>query len=157
MREKPELTFETIKRMEDMTWFTHARIFDDLLVVAQKETACYIWKTIKGLVVFDGIWPDPKVYEEILNAIKEAGWEQEKICKFVMTHGHIDHVGCGRYLAEYHHAETYLSKEDDRMKKANQMIGKNLQSTTGCREETRLTVEIRESKSFRLRGIPKDA
>lgn len=25
MRNQPELTFDTIKRMEDMTWFTHAQ------------------------------------------------------------------------------------------------------------------------------------
>lgn len=55
MRDQPELTFDTIKRMEDMTWFTHARIFDDLLIVAQKETACFVWKTTSGLVVIDGI------------------------------------------------------------------------------------------------------
>lgn len=42
MRYKPELTFDKIERMEDMTWFTHAQIFDDLLIVAQKETVCYV-------------------------------------------------------------------------------------------------------------------
>ena len=42
MRNQPELTFDTIKRMEDMTWFTHAQIFDDLLIVAQKETSCFV-------------------------------------------------------------------------------------------------------------------
>ena len=45
MKDIPELTIETIKRMEDMSWFTHAQIFDDLIIVAQKETACYILKT----------------------------------------------------------------------------------------------------------------
>jgi hypothetical protein len=34
MRDVPDLSFETIKRMEDMTWFTHAQIFDDLLIVS---------------------------------------------------------------------------------------------------------------------------
>lgn len=56
MRAKPVL-FDTIKRMKDMTWFTHPQIFADLLLVAQKETACYVWKTAEGLVVIDGIWP----------------------------------------------------------------------------------------------------
>ena len=58
MRDVPDLSFETIKRMEDMTWFTHAQIFDDLLIVSQRETSCYILKTSEGLVVIDGIWPD---------------------------------------------------------------------------------------------------
>lgn len=51
----PEMTWETIKRMEDFTWFDHAKIFDDLLIVTQRETSCFVWKTKDGLVVIDGI------------------------------------------------------------------------------------------------------
>ena len=118
MNNKPELSFETIKRMEDMTWFTHAQIFDDLLIVAQRETACYIWKTEEGLVVIDGIWPDECVYEELLNAIRDAGWEKEPVTKFVMTHGHIDHVGCGKWLVDRHGVKTFLSEADDMLRRS---------------------------------------
>ena len=72
MRDVPDLSFETIKRMEDMTWFTHAQIFDDLLIVSQRETSCYILKTSEGLVVIDGIWPDERVLEEIKSAIPDG-------------------------------------------------------------------------------------
>lgn len=48
MNTQPTITDETIQRMEDMSWFTHTQIFDDLLIVAQKETACYVWKTGAG-------------------------------------------------------------------------------------------------------------
>lgn len=116
MRNKPELTFDTIRRMEDMTWFTHAQIFDDLLIVAQKETACYVWKTSAGLVVIDSIWPDARVYHEILAAVQDAGWGNEQITKFVMTHGHIDHVGCGKWLKTSHPVKAYLSKADDALR-----------------------------------------
>ena len=118
MNNKPELSFETIKRMEDMTWFTHAQIFDDLLIVAQRETACYIWKTEEGLVVIDGIWLDECVYEELLNAIRDAGWEKEPVTKFVMTHGHIDHVGCGKWLVDRHGVKTFLSEADDMLRRS---------------------------------------
>ena len=37
-RKKPIITKETILAMEDMSHFTHALIFDDLLIVAQRET-----------------------------------------------------------------------------------------------------------------------
>lgn len=118
MKNKPEITMETIKRMEDMSWFTHAQIFDDLLIVAQKETNCFIWRTAAGLVVFDGIWPDERVYIAIRAAIHDAGWDQEKIVKYVMTHGHIDHVGCGKWLVDNHRVTTYLSKPDDELRLA---------------------------------------
>ncbi len=113
MNNKPKLNFETLKRMQDMTWFTHAKIFDDLLIVSQKETACYILKTSKGLVVIDGIWSDERVYNEILSAVKDAGWEDIPFSEFLITHGHIDHVGCGKFLKDNHGVKVYLSKEDD--------------------------------------------
>ncbi len=102
--------------MEDMSWLTHAQIFDDLLIVAQRETACYIWKTAEGLVVIDGIWPDERVYHELLAAITDAGWKDERITKFIMTHGHIDHVGCGKWIKDHQKAKTFLSKADDELR-----------------------------------------
>lgn len=113
LRDKPEITWDTIKRMEDLTWFTHALIFDDLLIIAQKETSCFVWKTSAGLVVIDGIWPDKAVYDAILEAIKDVGWNPDDISKYVITHGHVDHTGCGKWLVDNHHATTYLSKVDD--------------------------------------------
>ena len=116
MKNQPELSFETIERMEDMSWFAFAQIFDDLIIVSQKETSCFIWKTAEGLVVIDGIWPDERVYNQIITAIKEIGWGDYVISKFVMTHGHIDHVGCGKWLKDIHNVETILSKSDDELR-----------------------------------------
>lgn len=116
MRKRPEFTWDTIKRMKDMSWFTHAKIFDDLLIVAQRETACYILKTEEGLTVIDGIWSDKRVYEEIISAIEDAGWENEKITKLIITHGHKDHVGCGKYIVDNHDVKTYLSATDDELR-----------------------------------------
>lgn len=119
MKNIPELTFDMIRRMEDMSWFTHAGIFDDLLIVAQKETACYVWKTAEGLVVIDGIWPDERAYAACMTAIRDVGWDGEPITKFVMTHGHIDHVGCGKWLKDRNGAKTYLSEADDELRLAS--------------------------------------
>ncbi len=113
IKEKPDFDYNSIKRMEDMSWFTYAQIFDDLLIVAQRETNCFVWKTSDGLVVIDGIWPKEEAYQAIIRAITETGWDPDTINKFVITHGHVDHAGCGRWLVENHHATTYLSKTDD--------------------------------------------
>ncbi|MDO5547985.1 MAG: MBL fold metallo-hydrolase [Eubacteriales bacterium] len=110
---KPNLTPETIKNMEDMTFFTSAQIFDDLLIVAQKETACFVLKSSEGLIVIDAIWPCREAFEAIEAAIKEAGWDPNDIKKLVLTHGHVDHTGCGRWIVEKYGAKTYLSKIDD--------------------------------------------
>lgn len=113
LNDRPALSMESIKNMEDMSLFTHALIFDDLLVVAQKETCCYVWKTADGLVVFDAIWPDERAYNAIIAAITDVGWNPDEINRLVLTHGHVDHTGCGKWLVKNCGAKTYLSRTDD--------------------------------------------
>lgn len=113
LNEKPYMTMQTIKDMEDMSFFTYAQIFDDLLIVAQKETNCFVWKTSEGLVIIDAIWPDERVYQAICQAITETDWNTKDIYKLVLTHGHVDHTGCGKWIAENHKVDIYMSKIDD--------------------------------------------
>lgn len=110
---KPVLTKETIKAMEDMSNFIYARIFDDLLIIAQKETNCFVLKTNDGLIVIDAIWPDKRAFNAIVNAVKDVGWNPDAIKKLILTHGHVDHTGCGKWFVKEYKAETYLSKVDD--------------------------------------------
>lgn len=110
---KPVVTEETIRAMEDMSFFTHALIFDDLLIVSQKETNCFVLKTTDGLMVIDAIWPKEEAFHAIVDAVKDVGWDPETIKKLVLTHGHVDHTGCGKWFVEKHHVKTYLSKGDD--------------------------------------------
>ncbi len=110
---KPIVTKETIKNMEDMSWFIHAQIFDDLLIVAQKETNCFVLKTTYGLIVIDAIWPSKQAFDAIVNAIKDIGWNTDTIKKIVLTHGHTDHTGCGKWFVEKYGVDTYLSETDD--------------------------------------------
>lgn len=97
---KPIVTRKTIKNMEDMSWFIHAQIFDDLLIVAQKETNCFVLKTADGLIVIDAIWTSKQAFDAIINAIKDIGWNAYDIKKLVLTHGHTDHIGCGKWFVE---------------------------------------------------------
>ena len=112
--DRPQITAETFRNMEDMSFFTHARIFDDLLIIAQKETNCFVLRSSEGLIVLDAIWPCQQAFDAIISAVRETGWDPGAIRKLVLTHGHVDHTGCGRWLREAFHAETYLSQRDDR-------------------------------------------
>ena len=99
--------------MPDGSWFTHAQIFDNLLCVANKTTASFVMKTSEGLIVIDAIYPKEEMFNAIVGAIEDIGWDPNDIKKLVITHGHFDHCGCGRWIVEKYHAETYLSKIDD--------------------------------------------
>lgn len=111
--DKPIITADTIAAMEDMSFFTHALIFDDLLIVAQRETNCFVLKTAEGLIVIDAIWPCREAFEAIVTAIRETGWNPAHIRKLVLTHGHVDHTGCGSWIVDAYHPTTYLSERDD--------------------------------------------
>lgn len=76
---KPVITRETFREMEDMSFFIHAKIFDDLLIIAQKQTNCFVLKTSEGLIVIDAIWPAKEAFEAIVDAIKDAGWNPDTI------------------------------------------------------------------------------
>lgn len=104
---------DLVLRMFDSSWFTHAQIFDDLLIVANRATACFVLKTTEGLIVIDAIYPKVEMYNAIVEAIRDIGWNPDEIKKLVLTHGHFDHCGCGKWIVENHKAETYLSKTDD--------------------------------------------
>ena len=99
--------------MPDDSWFTHAQIFDDLLCVANKSTASFVLKTSEGLIVIDAIYPKETMFHAIVSAIEDIGWDPHEIRKFVITHGHFDHCGCGKWLVDSFGCETYLSKIDD--------------------------------------------
>ena len=111
--DKPVITRETIKAIEDMSFFTHSLIFDDLLIVAQRETNCFVLKTHDGLIIIDAIWPAKKAYDAIIDAIEDVGWNPKAIKKLILTHGHVDHTGCGKWFVEQYHVDTYLSEIDD--------------------------------------------
>ena len=104
---------EVVKQMDNTTWFIHAQLFDDLLIVANPVTAAFVLKTTDGLILIDAIFPKEEMYRAIVNAIRDIGWDPGQIKKFLITHGHLDHCGCGRWVVENHHPETYLSKIDD--------------------------------------------
>ena len=110
---KPIITNETIKAMEDMSFFTYSLIFDDLLIISQKETNCFVLKTSDGLIIIDAIWPAKEAFDAIIDAIKAVGWNPDVIKKLVLTHGHVDHTGCGKWFVEQYRVDTYLSKVDD--------------------------------------------
>lgn len=110
---KPAVYKEMMGEMEDMSTFIHAKIFDDLLIVAQKQTNCFVLKTSDGLIVIDAVWPAEEAFHAIINAIEDTGWDPDMIKKLVLTHGHVDHTGCGRWFVEKYHVQTYLSETDD--------------------------------------------
>jgi len=99
--------------MPDASFFIHAQLFDNLLIVSNRVTAAFVLKTSDGLILIDAIYPKKEMFDAIVNAICSIGWDPQQIKKLVITHGHFDHCGCGKWIVNAFHPETYLSKADD--------------------------------------------
>ena len=65
---------DLIDRMPDTSWFTHAQIFDDVLIVANCSTSCFVLKTTEGLILIDAIYPKVEMYNAIVEAIKDISY-----------------------------------------------------------------------------------
>lgn len=96
----------------DKTWFTHCQIFDDVLLVSNKTTNCIVLKTSDGLLLIDAIYPAKEMFDAIVSAIKDIGWNPNAIKKFIITHGHFDHTGCGKWIKEAFNPDIYMSEID---------------------------------------------
>lgn len=106
------VTQEHIDNMFDTTWFYHAQIFDDVLMITNKSTACFVIKTSDGLILLDSIFPKVEMFNAIVDAIHDIGWDPNDIKKFVISHGHFDHCGCGKWIIDAYHPDVYMSKID---------------------------------------------
>jgi metallo-beta-lactamase class B len=106
------VTQQTILGMFDDSWFTHAQIFDDVLLVSNKATNCIVLDSGDGLILIDAIFPKRGMFDAIVSAIRDVGWDPDDIKKFIVTHGHFDHAGCGRWIKEAFHPDIYISKVD---------------------------------------------
>lgn len=103
-------------RLESMLrrdWFTHGLIFDDVLVVSNPGTNCLVINTGEGLIVIDAILPCEEAFTAIRDGILAVGWNPEDIRIMLISHGHFDHCGAGRWIVEEYHPKTMLSRRDD--------------------------------------------
>lgn len=106
------VTQKHIDDMFDASWFIHAQIFDDVLLVANKSTNCIVLKTSEGLILIDAIFPKKEMFDAIVKAITDIGWNPKDIKKFIISHGHFDHAGCGKWIKEAYNPQIYISKID---------------------------------------------
>ncbi|MBE7045419.1 MAG: MBL fold metallo-hydrolase [Ruminococcaceae bacterium] len=87
------------------------RLYGNLYFVGSRKVSVHLIETECGLVMIDTGYPD--MYEQILDSIRELGFEPQDICAIFHSHGHIDHYGCTRELKALSGAKTYISRIDN--------------------------------------------
>ena len=91
-------------------YFPSFKIFGNLYFAGTKPASTHIVDTGDGLIMLDSGYQQ-SLYLVIHN-IYMLGFNPLDIKYIVMTHGHIDHIGATKALAELTGAKTFLGAED---------------------------------------------
>jgi len=92
-----------------------ARIFDDVVMCATVGCSCFVINTGEGLILLDAMLPIDACYDNIVGAVKSAGWDINDLKMIFITHGHFDHTGVAARLKNETGAKIYFPKGDYEM------------------------------------------
>lgn len=88
------------------------KIFDNLYFVGSGKISVYVIETSDGLILFDSMNTPAEVDKYILPNMKAVGLDPTRLKILIMSHGHADHFGGGKYLVDKYHVRAYLSESD---------------------------------------------
>lgn len=88
------------------------KIFDNMAIIGTEGTNCVLIETDAGLILLDAMWPGEFFEKMIEDGIRELGYDPADLKILLISHGHPDHSGCGRYFVEKYGAVPYMSEVD---------------------------------------------
>lgn len=86
------------------------RLYGKLWHIGGKSSPSYLFDTGDGLLLLDTGYPKNGYF--MIQNIHDLGFNPRKIRWILHSHGHFDHFGCTRALAEMTGAKTYLGAAD---------------------------------------------
>ncbi|MBK5272905.1 MAG: MBL fold metallo-hydrolase, partial [Bacteroidia bacterium] len=86
------------------------KIFDNLYYVGNQPVSSYLLTTSDGLILIDALYG--KYPPQILEAVKELGFDPMKIKYILCTHGHFDHCEGAEQLKKVTHARIGMTEID---------------------------------------------
>lgn len=101
--------------MKEQPWKQYiepGRIFGNLYFVGSHDGSSHLIDTGDGLILIDSGYPQ-NLYQ-LINNIYELGFKPKDIKYILHSHGHYDHLGATKALAELTGAKTIIGKADER-------------------------------------------
>jgi metallo-beta-lactamase class B len=95
-----------------------ARVFDNLYFVGIRHVASWAVVTSGGIIVIDALDNGKEASSVIEGGLRKLGLDPEQIKYVIVTHGHGDHYGGAKYLAQKRHARVLMSALDYELAKA---------------------------------------
>ena len=88
------------------------RFFDQLSYIGDTFVGTFVIETTEGLMLIDSCYDQQQDIDTIENGLRSLGLDPASIRKILVTHGHIDHYGPGKYFQEKYGTEHYMSRLD---------------------------------------------
>ncbi|MEP1444711.1 MAG: MBL fold metallo-hydrolase [Paraglaciecola sp.] len=116
MRTTAELQCSTdnraMKYFSDKSVPPATKIFDNLYYVGVTPVGAYALQTSDGIILIDALDNTELAQNVIETGMRSLGLDPAEIKMIVVTHGHGDHYGGARYLAEKYKASVIMSEVD---------------------------------------------
>ena len=88
------------------------KAFDQLYYLGMNTVAAWALVTPAGIIVIDSLDNLDEARDIIVGGLKKAGLDPKRIKYVLVTHGHSDHYGGAKYLADTFHAHVLMSAID---------------------------------------------
>ena len=87
------------------------KVFNNIYFVGNKDVSVHVIDTGNGLIMIDTGYP--YMYEIILDNMQQIGLDPHNLSILLLSHGHIDHIGCATKLKQLSGARIAISREDN--------------------------------------------
>jgi metallo-beta-lactamase class B len=88
------------------------RIFDNLYYVGNNNLSVFALDTSAGIILFDSMENRKEVDQFVIPGLRKVGLDPARLKVLIISHGHDDHIGGGRYLQEKYGMQVYMSGAD---------------------------------------------
>ena len=88
------------------------KVFDNLYYVGNGQFGPWVIDTSEGLILIDSMNNSFDVDKYIIPGLVALGLDPERLKVLIISHGHGDHYGGGRYLQDKFHMKVYESADD---------------------------------------------
>ncbi|WP_084607283.1 MBL fold metallo-hydrolase [Sulfurospirillum arcachonense] len=87
------------------------KVFDNVYCIGSVSVTTWAIKTSEGIILIDSMWDDNDA-KMIEKGMIELGLDPKDLKYILVSHGHGDHYGGAKYLADKYHAKVAMTKVD---------------------------------------------